>query len=118
MQHSCAMNTQCMQDSFCNCMLCQRRSGTLAIITDVCADKGGDLAIFIYCWAGLRLLMYYRMGSIHSVKSEIIAAYFSTKFIQLLMVLCGGYVLTIYYYTYSLAHTGFSGLYYTQIRQH
>ena len=62
-KHPCAMNTQCMQNS------CQSRNGTLTIITDIVADKGGYIHILLE-WTQVTysgIFMYYRMGSILAV---------------------------------------------------
>ena len=103
----CYEYTQCMQNS------CQSRNGTLTIITDIVADKGGYIHTLLE-WTQVTYSYTIGYGQ-HScsVKSEITAAYFNMKSIQLLMVLCERYVFD-YYYTYKLAHTGFSGLYYAQ----
>ena len=95
-KHSCSMDTQCMQNSFCNWHVMSEREWNSAYNHRHLCRQGWRFG-YIHCWAGLRLHIHvlYRTSSIHSVKSEIIAAYISTEFIhvQLLMVLVKG----IYY---------------------
>ena len=91
-QYSCAMNTQCIQHSFCNCMFVAGRGGTLAQIRTLvfmpdkewesgynhgllhCATQVVEIWLYscMYCWLdSVKIFMIYRAFSSRAHNSII-----------------------------------------------
>ena len=64
MEHSCAMNTEYLQHSFCNSMFVEREGETVALMLVFVPDKWWDSCTV--GWTQIKYLrMCCRMGSIH-----------------------------------------------------